>query len=112
VFGGVEQAAEDEAGQEQVVEAGSDDALPPESPEEGAASEQGGPQEGQRPAMKRSEWVLREAAPFSQDMTVYRLRRRKAVRRALEQFREGKRLYSRRVITIWSYQREQLRLAG
>lgn len=111
LFGKAEQQAEDETTETEEAESVGGD-LPTESTEESGASENGTPEENQRQAVERSEWALREAAPFSKDITVYRLRRRKAVRRALEQLREGKRLYSRRVITIWSYQREQLRLAG
>jgi hypothetical protein len=111
LFGKAEQQAEDETTEAEEAESIGGD-LQAESTEESGASENGTPEENQRQAMKRSEWVLREAAPFSEDITVYRLRRRKVVRRALEKLREGKRLFSRRVITIWSYQREQLRLAG
>lgn len=111
LFAGVEQEAEEEVTKEQEVGAVGA-ALSAELSEEEETSESEMPEEGQQQAVKRSEWVLTEAAPFSKDMTVYRLRRRKAVRQALERFREGKRLYSRRVISIWSYQREQLRLAG
>jgi hypothetical protein len=113
LFGGADEQTEDETtpAEEAEAEAVGDD-LSPESPEQEATSEQETPVEDQQQAVKRSEWVLREAAPFSKDRTVYRLRRRKAVRAALERFREGKRLYSRRVVSIWSYQREQVRLAG
>jgi hypothetical protein len=87
--------------------------------------------------VRRSSWVLYEAEPAIDDNEVYerrrvaaliggtlsseedetsleayRRRRREALIEALLALREGKRLYSRRVISIWSYQRGQLRLAG
>jgi hypothetical protein len=87
--------------------------------------------------VRRSSWVLYEAEPAIDDNEVYerrrvaaliggalsteedetsleayRRRRREALIEALQALREGKRLYSRRVISIWSYQRGQLRLAG
>jgi hypothetical protein len=87
--------------------------------------------------VRRSVWVLYEAEPAIDDNEVYerrrvaaliggtlsteedetsleayRRRRREALIEALQALREGKRLYSRRVISIWSYQRSQLRLAG
>ena len=42
----------------------------------------------------------------------YQRMHREALVEALERVREGRRLYSRRIIGIWNYQREQLRLAG
>lgn len=89
------------------------------------------------PAEKRSAWVLYEAEPFIDDEQVYERRRhaaltgmtlsvqemetsfeahkrrcREALVEALEAQRDGRRVYSRRVVSIWSYQRGQLRLAG
>jgi hypothetical protein len=87
--------------------------------------------------VRRSSWVLYEAEPAIDDNEVYerrrvaaliggtlsteedetsleayRRRKREALIEALLALREGKRLYSRRVISIWAYQRGQLRLAG
>lgn len=66
LFGKAEQQAEDEMTEAESV--GGD--LQTESTEESGASENGTPEENQRQAVKRSEWVLREAAPFSKDRTV------------------------------------------
>jgi hypothetical protein len=82
-------------------------------------------------------WVLYEAEPYIDDEQVHERRRyaallgkvlppeenetsfeahrrrvREALRESLLALREGKRLYSRRVVTIWAYQRSQLRLVG
>src|SRR5215469_3900140 len=87
--------------------------------------------------VRRSVWVLYEAEPAIDDNEVcerrrvaalaggtlsteedetsleaYRRRKREALIEALQALREGRRLYSRRVISIWAYQRGQLRLAG
>ena len=87
--------------------------------------------------IRRSSWVLYEAEPVIDDNQVYerrrvaalvggtlsieedetsleayRRRRREALLEALLALREGRRLYSRRVIRIWAYQRGQLQLAG
>jgi hypothetical protein len=111
-----------------------------EEPEQAGAVEQG--EEGTEEAVvevpvRRSSWVLNEAEPAidasqvyerrrvaaliggvlsseenETSLEAYRRRRREALIEALLALREGKRLYSRRVITIWAYQRSQLRLAG
>jgi len=89
------------------------------------------------PAPRRSSWVLYEVEPAIDDGEVQERRRvaalaggelstredessreayarrcQEALVEALSALREGKRLYSRRVIGIWNYQRGQLRLAG
>jgi len=95
-------------------------------------------EDGQEPQpVRRSAWVLYEAEPFIDDEHVHERRRyaalagvtlpaeenetsleaykrrcREALREALGALREGKRVYSRRVISIWSYQRERMRLAS
>jgi len=56
-----------------------------------------------------SVWVLHESDPFSDDRGEYKRRRRRALAESLTDLREGKRLYSRRVVTIWAYQRGRLR---
>ena len=61
--------------------------------------------------MRRSVWILCESAPFSDDIGEYQRRRRRALVESLADFREGKRLYSRRVVSIWAYQRKRLRKA-
>ncbi len=100
-------------------------------------SQRGEEAEQEVPSVPRSVWVLHEVEPFIDDkklderrkhatllgvnlpadedetsLQAYRRRRRKALLEALVALREGKRLYSRRVISLWSYQRGQLRLAG
>ena len=65
--------------------------------------------EGEVTPGRRSVWILCESAPFSDDIGEYRRRRRRALVESLADLREGKRLYSRRVISIWAYQRKQLR---
>lgn len=65
-------------------------------------------------AEKQLERLGRES-DFEMDETRaqrYRRMHREALIEALERQREGKRLYSRRIIGIWSYQRERLRMAG
>jgi len=42
----------------------------------------------------------------------YQQMHREALLESLEALREGRWLYSRRIIGIWNYQRERLRLAG
>lgn len=42
----------------------------------------------------------------------YRRMHREALLEALERLREGRQVYSRRIIGIWSYQRERRRMAG
>jgi hypothetical protein len=106
-----------------------------ETQEQAGADEQG--EEVAEVVVRRSCWVLYEAEPAIDDNEVYerrrvaaliggtlsteedetsleayRRRRREALIEALQALREGKRLYSRRVISIWAYQRGQLRLAG
>jgi len=112
---------------------------PQEQQEEVGAGEQGEQrtEEGVEVPVHRSSWVLYEAEPAIDDNEVYerrrvaalaggtlsteedetsleayRRRRHEALIEALQALREGRRLYSRRVISIWAYQRGQLRLAG
>lgn len=59
-----------------------------------------------------SVWVLHESEPFSDDIGEYRRRRRRALVESLIDLRGGKRMYSRRVVSIWAYQRGQLRKVG
>jgi len=63
--------------------------------------------EGQ--SVRWSVWVLHESDPFSDERGEYKRRRRRALAESLTDLREGKRLYSRRVVTIWAYQRGRLR---
>ncbi len=65
-----------------------------------------------RGEVRWSVWVLHESDSFSDDRGEYRRRRRQALAESLTDLREGKRLYSRRVVGIWAYQRGQLRQAG
>ncbi len=61
--------------------------------------------------VKRSAWIIVECDEFTDDIQEYRRRRRKALLEALLAIREGQKHLSRRVITIWAYQRT-LRKAG
>ena len=72
---------------------------------EGSAS----PVDGEAQTARRSVWILCESAPFSDDVGEYRRRRRRALVESLADLREGKRLYSRRVVSVWAYQRKRLR---
>jgi hypothetical protein len=56
-----------------------------------------------------SMWVLHESDPFSDDIGEYKRRRRRALAESLAALREGRRMFSRRVVGIWAYQRGQLR---
>lgn len=110
VFG---EKVEDEQAQEQGQEC-----------EQVAIEEQAEPSEPVAQPVKatRSSWILYEVEPVSKDdegvaggetaREAHRRRKREALVEAVTALREGKRLYSRRVVSIWSYQREQLRLAG
>ena len=62
--------------------------------------------------VRRSVWVLYESAPFSDDIGEYKQRRRRALVESLADLRGGKRMYSRRVVSIWAYQRKRLRKVG
>jgi hypothetical protein len=61
--------------------------------------------------MKRSSWSLVKCEEFTDDIQEYKRRRRKALLEALIALREGRNL-SRRVISIWAYQRSELRWAS
>ncbi len=60
--------------------------------------------EGRAPA--RSSWVLYEHDPFSSNIQDYRDRRQSALEESLLHLRDGKQLYSRRVVSVWDYQRK------
>jgi hypothetical protein len=60
----------------------------------------------------RSSWSLVEQAPFTQDIKEYRRQRRKVLLEKLTDLRAGQCHLSRRVISIWAYQRSELRWAG
>jgi hypothetical protein len=60
----------------------------------------------------RSSWSLIEQAPFTQDIKEYRRRRRKALLERLIDLRAGQCHVSRRVISIWAYQRRGSRWTG
>src|SRR6266516_829750 len=55
--------------------------------------------------VKRSAWVLYEQEPFSSDIEDYRARRQAALLESLTALQAGKLMYSRRVVSIWAYQR-------
>src|SRR5258708_6939810 len=64
--------------------------------------------EMEQQAVKRSSWSLVEQEEFTQDIKEYQRRRRKALFDALDDWRNGRHV-SRRVISIWAYQRKELR---
>ena len=64
----------------------------------------------EQPEVKRSSWVLYEQEPFSQEIEDYRDRRRSALVESMHDLRAGKSMYSRRVVSIWAYQRRLARV--
>jgi hypothetical protein len=56
-----------------------------------------------------SRWTLYEQEPFSSDIQDYRDQRQSALEESLIDLREGKYLYSGRVVNVWAYQRGVLR---
>jgi hypothetical protein len=62
-------------------------------------------EQGEKP---RSAWVLYEAEPFSHAIVDYERRRRQALLEALVELYEQRRHISRRIISMWSYQRNEL----
>ncbi len=63
-------------------------------------------------AVKVSSWVLYEHEEFSRDIEDYRARRQTALVESVESLRSGRSLYSRRVVSIWAYQRKRLDVAN
>ena len=63
----------------------------------------------EQPEVKRSSWVLYEQEPFSQEIEDYRDRRLRALVESMHDLRAGKSMYSRRVVSIWAYQRRLAR---
>ena len=61
--------------------------------------------------IKRASWSLVQCEEFTEDIQEYRRRRRKALLEVLIALREGRNL-SRRVISIWAYQRNEARWAS
>jgi hypothetical protein len=55
--------------------------------------------------VKRSTWVLYEQEPFSSEIEDYRAQRQLALMESLAAMQAGKPMYSRRVVSIWAYQR-------
>ena len=64
------------------------------------------------PLVVRSPWSLVEQEPFTQDIKEYQRRRRKALLERLIDLRAGQCHLSRRVISMWAYQRSELKWAG
>ena len=56
---------------------------------------------------KRSSWVLHEYEPFSREIADYLERRQTALVESMNDLRAGKPMYSRRVVSIWAYQRKR-----
>jgi len=61
------------------------------------------------PQAIKASWVLYEHDEFSREIEVYRGRRQAALVEALTDLRAGKPMYSRRVLSVWDYQRKQTR---
>lgn len=59
---------------------------------------------------KGSSWVLVEYEEFSHKIEDYRARRQAALVEAVEALREGKPMYSYRVLGVWAYQRKRARV--
>jgi hypothetical protein len=81
------------------------------STDEGGQEDNGKPVED-GPFVARSSWSLVEQEPFTQDIKEYRRRRRKVLLEKLIDLRAGQCHLSRRVISMWAYQRSELRWAG
>jgi hypothetical protein len=64
------------------------------------------------PFIARSSWSLVEQAPFTRDIKEYRQRRRKALLERLTDLRAGQCHLSRRVISMWAYQRSESSWTG
>jgi hypothetical protein len=69
------------------------------------------PEDDEQP-VKRSSWRLVEQEEFTSDREEYKRRRRAALLDALTDLRTGQRELSRRVISVWAYQRSELRWSG
>jgi len=67
--------------------------------------EEGSQVQGDEPEEKKASWSLFEYKPFSQEIEDYRDRRQTALVESMHDLRAGKSMYSRRVVSIWSYQR-------
>jgi hypothetical protein len=81
-----------------------------------AVEQEGQPDTGEQAVteevpVKRSSWIIVECDEFTDDIKEYQRRRRRALLESLLAIREGQKHLSRRVITIWAYQRS-LRKAG
>jgi hypothetical protein len=61
---------------------------------------------------EKSCWTLYEQAPFSHDIRAYRERRDSALADSIQELRDGKFLYSGRIVNVWAYQRGVLRSLG
>ena len=59
----------------------------------------------EQPEGKRASWMLYEFEPFSREIEDYRDWRRSALVESMHDLRAGKSMYSRRVVSIWAYQR-------
>ena len=63
-------------------------------------------------AVKLSAWVLYEQEEFSREIEDYRARRQAALVESVESLRGGRSLYSRRVVSIWAYQRKHTKIVA
>ena len=54
---------------------------------------------------EQSRWIRYEQAPFSHKVQDYHERRHSALADSIHDLREGKCLYSRRIVHVWAYQR-------
>ena len=91
------------------VEEPTGETLFPELEGHGVGGDENG---GETEESQVSEWKLEEVAEFTRELEVYRRRRRRALTEAIRERDGNGRYVSRRVLTLWEYQRSQLRLAG
>ena len=68
--------------------------------------------ENEQQPVQPSSWVLYEHDEFSRDIQDYRERRQTALVESLTALRAGKPMYSRRVVSIWAYQRKHATMHG
>jgi hypothetical protein len=74
---------------------------------QGLPSDEGVSDQDETQSAKRSSWVLHEQEPFSREIADYLERRQTALVESMNDLRAGKFMYSRRVVSIWAYQRKR-----
>jgi hypothetical protein len=114
LFAELEQKSMEQAERVSISDAQPEKSKPREalSTYEAMQSEEGEPVALDFQPVKRSSWSLIQCEEFTQDFKEYKRRRRKALLEALIDIHMGQRNLSRRVINIWVYQRNSLRLVS